>query len=82
MTNDDEDQSMAAIELCRKINRSAAAKFHERGICPEDVAIGCLYSTLDVAMELKGGPVAAIEWLRTGLDVLERDAMAGQRRAH
>lgn len=82
MTNDDEDQSMVAIELCRKINRSAATKFHERGVSPEDIAIASLYSSLDLAMELKGDSMAAIEWLRTGLDVMERDAMAGQGRAH
>lgn len=82
MTNDDENLSMKAIEVCRGLNRKAAAKYFERGISPEDVAIASLYSSLDIAMELKGDAIAAIEWLRTGLDVMERDAMAGQGRAH
>lgn len=78
MTNDDEGLSMAAIGLCRNINRKAANEYAARGIAPEDIALAALYSAFDIAEAAKGSGMAAVEWLRTGLDVIERQVTTGE----
>jgi hypothetical protein len=76
MTGNDEDISVRAIEICRDLNRKAAAECEWRGISLEDVTLAALYSTFDIAQRFKGGdPLAAIEWLRTGTDLMERQLM-------
>lgn len=77
MTNDDEDLSVSAIDLCRNINRKAANQYAARGISPEDIALAAIYSAFDIAEVAKGPGMAAVEWLRTGLDLIERQVMAG-----
>jgi hypothetical protein len=76
MTNDDEDMSMSAIDLCRIINRKAANEYAARGISPEDIALASLYSAFDIAEAAKGPGAVAVEWLRTGLDLIERQVIA------
>ena len=77
MTNDDEDLSVSAIDLCRNINRKAANQYSARGISPEDIALAAIYSAFDIAEVAKGSGMAAVEWLRTALDLIERQVMAG-----
>jgi hypothetical protein len=71
----DEDTSIAAIELCRRVNLSAAGQYEARGVSREDVAIAALYSAFDVASELTGSRIGAVEWLRTGVDLMERQLL-------
>ena len=78
MTHNDEEVSMSAIDLCRNINRKAANEYAARGVCPEDIALGAIYSAFDITEATKGQGVVAIEWLRTALDVIERQVIAGQ----
>lgn len=78
MTNDDEHLSMSAIDLCRNINRKAANQYAARGISPEDIALAALYSAFDIAEAAKGPGMVAVEWLRTGLDLIERQLIAGK----
>ncbi|MFZ2996264.1 hypothetical protein [Sphingobium sp.] len=67
------EQTAAAIELCRRINRSAARQYEDRGIEKADVAIAAIYSAHDLAMDLHNGdPHAAIEWMRNATDIMER----------
>jgi hypothetical protein len=76
MTRGDEEVSIKAIELCRKLNRVAAEEYEKRGISVEDVSVAALYSAFDIAQRFKGGdPFAAIEWIRTGADLMERQLM-------
>lgn len=77
MTGNDEELSMKAIEVCRNLNRRAANECAKHGICPEDIGIAALYSAFDIAQEVKGNQVLALEWLRTGLDLMERQIMTG-----
>jgi hypothetical protein len=68
----DEATSIAQIDLCRKINRSAAAKYVEQGVPPDDIAIAAAYSAVDLAQHFVGNdPVAAIAFVRRCLDVFE-----------
>lgn len=78
MTNADEDMSMAAIELVRGLSRKLAGECFHRGISPEDVALANLYAAVDVAEGIAGRGLAAVEWMRTGLDVIERSLLAGE----
>lgn len=78
MTNDDERLSIAAIDLCRNINRKAANQYADRGISPEDIALAALYSAFDIAEVARGPGMVAVEWLRTGLDLIERQLISGK----
>jgi hypothetical protein len=76
VTGGDEETSVKAIELCRDLNRKAAAEYQRRGISLEDVTVAALYSLFDIAQRFKGGDqFAAIEWIRTGADLMERQLM-------
>lgn len=80
MTGDNEQTSVKAIELCRNLNRKAAAEYEKRGITPEDISIASLFATFDIAQRRFGNdPFAAVEFLRTGADMLERQLMDGTR---
>lgn len=78
MTRNDEEVSMSAIDLCRNINRKAANEYATRGISPEDIALASIYSAFDIAEAAKGPGVVAVERLRTALDVIERQVIAGE----
>ena len=79
MTGNDEAVSLYAVATVRDLQRRFANQCFEKGITPEDIAIGMLQSTFDVAEGAKGEGIAAIEWLRTGLDVIERQYLTGKR---
>lgn len=73
---DDTHRTMMNIETARRINRSAAAKYIEHGAAPIDVAIAAMYSALDIAEIATGQTgVGAVEWMRTGLDTIERQVV-------
>lgn len=67
----DEALSLEMIERCRRVNRSAAAKYAEQGVAPDDIAIAAAYSAVDLAQHNVGDPAAAIAWVRRALDVIE-----------
>ncbi|MXP48432.1 hypothetical protein GRI43_13645 [Altererythrobacter luteolus] len=75
MTGRDEAVSERAIEMVRNLQRRLANECHAKGISPEDIALASLYSAFDIAEGAKGPGLAAVEWLRTGLDVIERQVM-------
>ena len=77
MTEEAEHRSLIQIDKCRRVNHMAANRYAEQGVPLEDIAIAAIYTALDLATLLKGSPIAAVEWLRTAVDVQERDAMAG-----
>jgi hypothetical protein len=79
MTDDNEITSLKAIGIVRDLNRKLADQCFERGISPEDIALASLYAAFDIAEGAKGPGMAALEWLRTGLDLMERQIMAGNR---
>lgn len=78
MTGDDETTSLKAISIVRDLQRKLANQCYEKGISSEDIALGLLYGTFDVCEGAKGPRIAALEWLRTGLDLMERQIMAGE----
>lgn len=80
MTGNDEALSVQAIGIVRGLQRQLANECHARGISPEDIALGCLHATFDIAESAKGEGIAAVEWMRTGLDVIERQVMTGGER--
>ncbi len=75
MTGNDEALSMKAIEIVRSLQRKAASQCEQRGITLEDAALGSVYAAFDIAQRFKGDPYAGIEWLRTGIDVIERQLL-------
>lgn len=80
MTGNDEDISEAAIEIGRKLGCSLAAKLYEVGVSPEDATIASAYAAFDLASGITGSRIGGIEWMRSALDVMERQIMAEARR--
>ena len=78
MTSDDEMISEKAVGICRNLNRQLANKCHAKGISSEDIALASLYAAFDIAEGAKGPGLVAVEWLRSGLDVIERQLLDGQ----
>lgn len=75
MTGHDEATSERAIEIVCNLQRRLANECHAKGISPEDITLASLYSAFDIAEGAKGPGMVAVKWLRTGLDVIERQVM-------
>lgn len=71
MKIEDDRTSVKAIELCREFNRRMAARQALNGVPPAEIAIGAIYSAVDVAQGFQGSLPAAIGWARRALDVME-----------
>lgn len=71
MTNNDETISQQAIGICRNLYRQLANECYMKGISPEDIALASIYAAFDIAEAAKGPGFVALEWMRSGLDVME-----------
>lgn len=80
--DESEDQSLRNIGSIRKLARGLAHKVLAQGVTTEDVAIALGYSALDVAQRFNGDdPIKDLEWLRSLIDVAERQLLSGGDRA-
>lgn len=77
MTGNDEDVSIHAIEIGRRLGRALASKLMERGVSAEDASIAAAYSAVDLAAAVQGSVIGGVEWLRTAIDVIERQVLIG-----
>lgn len=71
MSEHHEEMSVQAVELCRDFNRRMASRQAENGIPLPEIAIGAIYSAVDVATEFNGNISDAIGWARNALDHME-----------
>lgn len=79
--SDNRDQaSNSRIEASRRIHRRAAQLCQAKGATVEELALAAVYFTFDLAEAHAGPEMAAVEWLRTAIDVLEQGVMTGVRR--
>jgi len=78
MTDAEETASQGRIEAGRRVIRKAAALCMARGASVEEVAISAAYASFDLAEHHAGPGVAAIEWKRSSLDVMEAALMRGE----
>lgn len=76
MTHDDFAAVQPVIEAAQRIHGKAHAKLCERGVEPIDTLIAGTYAAHQLATTLHGSPIAAVEWMRTALDTIERQVMA------
>jgi hypothetical protein len=71
------------IEPIRRAIRNSAAKLTVGGkVEPIDAALGSLYATHDLALHAGMDGHAAIEWMRTGADLMERQLLAADAARH
>lgn len=77
MTDDEERCSERVIDFCRHMNRRMAEEQERIGARRDDIAIGAIYSAVDIQQSNLGNPIAAIEWARTALDVMENNLLSG-----
>lgn len=83
MNIDSAAEGSEAIEMCRRVNRSAAQRYVAKGIEPVDAVIAAIYSAHDLATDLHNGDGhAAVEYLRTALDLMERQLLEADRARH
>jgi hypothetical protein len=78
MTPDQETSSLLVIEFCRThFRKLGAVEFAKLGARPDDIAIGAIYSAVDLAQHLEqtGDTASAIAWARKALDELERQSL-------
>ena len=69
-------EAAAAIEAVRRLTRSLADKSSEHSKGDRvDVLLGIAYGLNDLACDMVGHPIGAIEWLRTCVDLFERQHM-------
>lgn len=80
MTEEQEDRSAANIETCRRLNGKLARRCLAHNVTASDVEIAAVYSAFDLANKNGRGAVAAIEWMRSALDVMESQLLASARR--
>lgn len=80
MTANDENISVHAIEIGRRLGCSLAAKLHAVGVSPEDATIASAYAAFDLASGFTGSRISGIEWMRSALDAIERQIIAETRR--
>lgn len=72
MTDREELESMKRIDATRNVYRKTAAKCAEHGATVEEAAIAAILAAYDIAEGHAGPGFSAVEWLRTGCDLLER----------
>lgn len=64
------------IELSQRLHGSLHRKLIDgQGVRPIDALIAAIYSTHDLASQVHGNPVAAVEWIRDAADTIERQLM-------
>lgn len=79
MTKEEFDRLMPILEMVRRLERKLHAQLIERGIDRLDVLIGAIYAAHALSTEQHNGPIAGIEWMRTALDTIERQVLAGSK---
>lgn len=72
----EEIASVGRIEATRRILRKGAAACGAHGATVEEQAIAAAYAALDLAGHHAGPDQAAVEWLRTFCDMIERGLLA------
>ena len=79
MTHDEETCSMQVIEFCRThFRKLGAIEFAKIGARPEDIAIGAIYSAVDLAQHHTGDTASALIWARQALDLMESQICGGE----
>lgn len=79
MPNHDDDfaRIQPVIGMAIRLTTKLQHQLVTRGVEPIDALLGTVASAHAVASRLHGdNPVAAIEWMRSVLDVIERQALA------
>jgi hypothetical protein len=78
MTPEEEHCSMLVIDFCRThFRKLGAVEFVKIGARPEDIAIGAIYSAVDLAQHHTGDTTSALAWAREALDLMERQIKEG-----
>lgn len=70
-------EAAAAIEKVRGLVRGLSDRVAVHGVEPVDAALGVAYALHDLALQLAGSPIAAVEWIRTFADLAERGHLSG-----
>ena len=80
MSDHQEAMFDANVAMARRLNRSAAEKYAQKGLHPAQIAEAAVLSAFDIAEVLhKGDGVAALEYIRTAIDAVERGVWDGNR---
>lgn len=75
MTEEEFQRVQPVIESAQRHHGKLHQKLIETGVAPIDALIGSVYASHQLASQLHGNPIAAIEWMRDALDTIERQAL-------
>lgn len=78
MTDEDFARIRPVVEMSERLHTSLHRKLIERGVAPVDALLASASATHALATVLHGNPVAAIEWMRDALDLIERQVLASR----
>lgn len=70
-------EAAEAIERTRKLVRDLSKRINGHGVPAVDIALGVAYGLHDLACDLHGNAIGAIEWQRSCIDLFERGHLTG-----
>lgn len=89
MTNEEYNRVRPVIDMAQRLHHKLHGQLADKGVEPIDILIASLYSTHNfacflhrplgddpTAAEIAASKIAGIEWMRTALDNIERQALA------
>ena len=75
MTDEEFNRAMPVIEMAIRLHGELHAQLCKRGVHPIDALIASLYSTHAFGTRLHGNQGLAVEWMRDGVDTIERQLL-------
>ncbi len=83
MTDEEYQRARPVINMAHRLHASLHDKLAERGVESIDILISSVEATVNLARNIHGGSAqGAIEWMRTALDLIERQMIEAYRSAH
>lgn len=75
MARVDFDQAKPVVDMAQRFYASLHGKLTDCGVAPMDALIASTYATHKLATVIHGDNIAAVEWMRDALDLIERQAL-------
>lgn len=79
MANVDFDRARPVVDMAQRFYASLHGKLTDCGVEPIDALIASTYATHKLATAIHGNNIAAVEWMRDALDLIERQALDQRR---
>lgn len=75
MTNEELEAVQRVTSMVQRLQLALFKRLESKGVLCVDGLIGAIFASYHYATELHGDPFAAIEWMRTTIDTIERQML-------